>query len=147
MPRMPVAQQIATVRDCGYAAIELVSSPTASLDAMSVTAAERRAIRGQVDAAGLDLPSIAGHGNLLEPDPEKRAANLARVRAGIDLAAELAGPSGAPCLVAMGYGQPDRYVEQRGQLVDTFGELARHGASRGVVVALEPHVGQAIDLP
>jgi sugar phosphate isomerase/epimerase len=147
MPRRPVSEQIAIVRDCGYAAIELVSSAGAALDALTATAAERREIRQQVDAAGLDLPSIAGHGTLLEPDEEKRAANLARVRAGIDLAADLAGPSGPPCLVAMGYGQPDRYVEQRGRLVDTFGELARHGASRGVVVALEPHVGQAIDLP
>jgi sugar phosphate isomerase/epimerase len=147
MPRMPVAEQIATVRDCGYAAIELVSSPTASLDALTASAAERKAIRQQIDAAGLELPSIAGHADPLEPDPEKRAANLARVRAGIDLAADLAGPSGPPCLVAMGYGKPERYVEQRGQLVDTFGELARHGAARGVVLALEPHVGQAIDLP
>ncbi|HEY3109995.1 MAG TPA: sugar phosphate isomerase/epimerase family protein [Chloroflexota bacterium] len=147
MPRRPVAEQIAIVRDCGYAAIELVSSPNAALDALEATAAERRSIRQQLDAAGLELPSIAGHANMLEPDPERRAASVARVRAGIDLAADLAGPSGPPCLVAMGYGQPDRYVEQRGQLVDAFGELARHGAARGVVVALEPHVGQAIDLP
>src|SRR5947207_2454045 len=103
MPRRPIAEQIAIVRDCGYAAIELVSSDGAALDALTATAAERRAIRQQVDAAGLDLPSIAGHGNVLDPDPEKRAASLARVRAGIDLAADLAGPSGAPCLVAMGY--------------------------------------------
>jgi sugar phosphate isomerase/epimerase len=147
MPRRPIAEQIAIVRDCGYASIELVSSANAALDALETTAAERRAIRGQIDAAGLDLPSIAGHGNLLAPDPGERAGNVARVRAGIDLAADLAGPSGPPCLVAMGYGRPDCYVDQRGQLVDTFGELARHGASRGVVVALEPHVGQAIDLP
>jgi sugar phosphate isomerase/epimerase len=147
MPRRPVAEQIAIVRECGYAAIELVSSPTAALDALTATAAERKAIRQQVDAAGLDLPSIAGHGDMLDPDPERRAANTARVRAGIDLAADLAGRSGPPCLVAMGYGKPERYAEQRSQLVDTFGELARHGAARGVVVALEPHVGQAIDLP
>jgi sugar phosphate isomerase/epimerase len=147
MPRRPVAEQIAIVRDCGYAAIELVSSANGALDALAATAADRRAIRQQLDAAGLDLPSIAGHGNMLDPDPEQRSANMARVRAGIDLAADLAGPSGPPCLVAMGYGQPDRYVEQRGQLADLFGELARHGAARGVVVALEPHVGQAIDLP
>ena len=147
MPRRPIAEQIAIVRDCGYAAIELVSSPNAALDALETGPAERQAIRQQIDAAGLDLPSIAGHGNMLDPDPAQRAANVARVKAGIDLAADLAGPAGPPCLVAMGFGQPDRYPEQRGQLVDIFGDLARHGASRGVVVALEPHVGQAIDLP
>ena len=76
MPRRPIAEQIAIVRDCGYAAIELVSSAGAALDALTATAAERRAIRQQVDAAGLDLPSIAGHGNVLEPDPESRPARM-----------------------------------------------------------------------
>src|SRR5262245_55682635 len=98
MPRRPIAEQIAIVRDCGYAAIERVSSANAALDALATTAAERRAIRGQVDAAGLDLPAIAGHGDMLAPDPDKRAAAVARVRAGIDLAADLAGPAGPPCL-------------------------------------------------
>src|SRR5262245_35963378 len=107
MPRRPIAEQIAIVRDCGYAAIELVSAEGAPLDALTTSASERRAIRQRVDAAGLDLPSIAGHANPLEPDREKRAANLARVKAGIDLAADLAGPSGPPCLVAMGYGRPE----------------------------------------
>jgi sugar phosphate isomerase/epimerase len=147
MPRLPVDQQVEIIRSLGYAGIELVSGPAASLDATTVDAAERKRIRKLVDDAGLELPSIAGHGDPLEPDAEKLAANLARVRAGLDLAADLAGPAGPPCLVCMGYGKPDQYETQRHQLVDRFGELARYAATRGVVLALEPHVGQAIDLP
>ena len=137
MPRLPVDQQVEIIRSLGYAGIELVSGPAASLDATVVDPAERKRIRKLVDDAGLELPSIAGHGDPLEPDAEKLAANLARVRAGLDLAADLAGPSGPPCLVCMGYGKPEQYETQRHQLVDRFGELARYAATRGVVLALE----------
>jgi sugar phosphate isomerase/epimerase len=147
MPELPVADQIALVHAAGYVGIELVSGPGSSLDAQRVDADERRRIRRQLDDAGLALPSIAGHGNLLEPDPEKRAAQLARILAAIDLAADLAGPDGPPCVVTMAYGRPNRYEEVRETVAENFGELARYAAGRGVVVALEPHVGQAFDLP
>ena len=144
---MPVEQQIALVRDAGYVGIELVSGPASSLDALQVDAAQRRRIRALLDSAGLALPSIAGHGNLLEPDPDKRAEQLSRVHAAIDLAADLAGPGGPPCVVTMAYGRPALYEAVREAVAECFTELARYGAGRGVVVALEPHVGQAFDLP
>lgn len=147
MPELPVVDQIALVREAGYVGIELVSGPGSSLDAQRGDADERRLIRRQLDDAGLALPSIAGHGNLLEPDPEKRAAQLARVHAAVDLAADLAGPEGPPCVVTMAYGRPNRYEEVREAVAENFGELARYAGERGVVVALEPHVGQAFDLP
>jgi sugar phosphate isomerase/epimerase len=147
MPEMPVAEQIALVREIGYVGIELVSGTRSSLDALTVDAAERKRIRQQLDAADLALPSIAGHGNLLEADPEKRAAQLAGIRAAVDLAADLAGPDGPPCVVTMAYGRPASYEQIRETVAENFGELARIGAERGVVIALEPHVGQAFDLP
>lgn len=147
MPDMPVAEQIELVRSLGYVGIELVSGPRSSLDALAVSAAERREIRRLLDEAGLALPSIAGHGNLLEADPEKRAAHVTQVQANIDLAADLTGAEGTPCMVCMGYGKPDQYEAVCEQIAQNFVELAAYGEKRGVVVALEPHVGQAFDLP
>jgi inosose dehydratase len=69
------------------------------------------------------------------------------VQAAIDLAAGLAGPDGPPCVVCMAYGRPDQYELVREAVASNFGELARYATRRGVVVALEPHVGQAFDLP
>jgi sugar phosphate isomerase/epimerase len=148
MPEIPVAAQIELVQSLGYVGIELVSGPRSSLDALTASVAERKEIRRLLDAAGLALPSIAGHGNLLEADPEKRAEQKARVEANIDLAADLAGGTkGTPCMVCMGYGKPDQYEAVREQIAQNFGELSAYGEKRGVVVALEPHVGQAFDLP
>jgi sugar phosphate isomerase/epimerase len=147
MDRMPVPEQIALVRDAGYATIELVNGPRGSLDAEQTDAATRHRIRGLLAESGLDLVSIASHGNLLEADAQRRAAQLARIQAGIDLAVDLAGPAGPPCVVTMAYGKPDEYESIRETVAQNFGELARYGGQRGVTVALEPHVGQAFDLP
>jgi sugar phosphate isomerase/epimerase len=138
MRELAVDRQIEIVREAGYASICLVSDPRfPQLDALTVDAAERRRIRQLVDSAGLELSAIAGHANLLEP------GNRERLEAGIDLAADL----GAPCVICMGYGSPERYEQVRETLAHEFGELARYAEPRGVVVALEPHVGQAFDLP
>lgn len=147
MAALPVEQQIALVRAAGYRGIELVSGPGSSLDALRLDTEERRRIRRLLDAAGLALPSIAGHGNLLEPDPERRALQLARVQAAIDLAVDLAGPEGPPCVVTMAYSKPERYEQDREQVARNFEQLAIYAEARGVVVALEPHVGQAFDRP
>jgi sugar phosphate isomerase/epimerase len=112
-----------------------------------VDAAERRRIRRLLDAAGLELSAIAGHANLLETDDVQRASNGDRLKATIDLAVDLAGPQGAPCVIGMGYGSPERYEHERQVLAQAFGELALYAEPRKVVVALEPHVGQALDLP
>ena len=147
MRELPVDRQVGIVREAGYAAICLVSGPTFPLDATTVDAAERRRIRDLVDQAGLELSAIAGHANLLEGDEVRRAANVDRVEATLDLAADLAGPDGPPPVICMGYGAPERYEVERHALALAFSELARHAESRGGVLALEPHVGQAFDAP
>ncbi|MCC6178876.1 MAG: sugar phosphate isomerase/epimerase [Chloroflexi bacterium] len=147
MRERPVDEQIAIVRDAGYASICLVSGPTFSLDAMQAGTAERQRIRRLLDEAGLELSAVAGHANLLEPDEVQRAANVDRVKATLDLAADLAGPSGPPPVICMGYGKPERYEDERHRLALAFGELARHAAAQDGVLALEPHVGQMMDAP
>jgi sugar phosphate isomerase/epimerase len=148
MRELSLEQQIAIVRDAGYVGICLVSDPrTSPLDALRASPAQRRDLRRDLDDAGLALTGIAGHANLLEPDAEQRRQNMDRVRAGIDLAADFAGPDGPPPLICMGQGKPESYEADHQALTERFGELAQHAASRGGVVALEPHVGQAMDQP
>jgi sugar phosphate isomerase/epimerase len=148
MRELPLEQQIAIVQRAGYVGICLVSDPRFhSLDPATTTTAERRRVRALLDAAGLALTAIAGHANPLEPDAALRHANLDRIRAGLDLAADLAGPDGPPPLITMGYGTPQTYAVDREALAERFADLAGHAAITGGVLALEPHVGQAMDEP
>jgi sugar phosphate isomerase/epimerase len=147
MRELPVDQQITIVREAGYASMALVSGPGFGLDAVMADAAERKRIRRLLDEAGLELSAVCGHATQLEPDAEKRRANAERIKATVDLAADLAEPSGPPCVVSMGYGTLETYEHDRVLLAERFSELAKHAVSRGVVIALEPHVGQAFDQP
>jgi len=140
MRELPVAQQIEIVRRAGYLGICLVADPRfAPWDVVEV--------RRLLAEAGLALTAVAGHANPLATDPDELTQNLARIRAGLDLAAELAGPNGPPPLVSMGYGSPETYESDKTLLAERFGQLARHAASTGGILALEPHVGQAMDQP
>ena len=147
MSTMPVRGQISLVHRFGYQSIELVAGDTEALNPMEITGSEVRGIRRALDDTGLELPSIACHGDLFQTDGAARAHSLARVIAGMELAARLAGPAGPPCVVTMGFGVPEQYEAHRQQIADNFAELALAGSHLGVVVALEPHVGQALDLP
>lgn len=147
MRELPVDQQIAIVREAGYASMALVSGPGFGLDALTADAAKRKRIRRLLDEAGLELSAVCGHATQLDPNPETVAANAERIRATIDLAADLAEPSGPPCVVSMAYGKPETYEQDREVVAERFGDLAQHAVSRGVVIALEPHVGQAFDQP
>ncbi|HEV2125767.1 MAG TPA: sugar phosphate isomerase/epimerase [Chloroflexota bacterium] len=147
MRKAPVETQLQIVREAGYRGIELVSAEGASLDAVTLDEVGRRGLRKLVQDSGLAVTAVDGHANLIEPDPTRRAANVRRVQAAIDLASELGGPDGAPCVVCMAYGKPETYEEGRESVAQRFSELVAYAAEREVVVALEPHVGQAFDLP
>ena len=147
MPMLTIDEQVKTVASLGYRGIELICIPGSSTDVATLNAPERARIRRLIHDAHLELPAIAAHANPLESDPPKLAANLSRIRAGFDLAADLAGPEGTPCVVLMGYGQPEHYERDRELLAERFRVLADDARQRGVTIALEAHVGQAIDTP
>jgi sugar phosphate isomerase/epimerase len=148
MRELPLDRQIDIVRRAGYVGICLVSDPhLGQLDALRIETRQRRQLRENLDAAGLALTAIAGHANLLEPEDALRRQQMDRVRAGLDLAVDLAGPDGPPPLVTMGQGTPETYPGDRELLAERFSELARHAETTGGVLALEPHVGQAMDQP
>jgi sugar phosphate isomerase/epimerase len=147
MRELSVERQVEIVRDAGYAGIALVSGAGFGLDALECDAARRREIRGLLADAGLELTAVPGHANMLVDDADEARAAIERVMAGIDLAVDLADGATQPIAIAMGYGSPADYETDKHRLVDVFGKLAAHAASRGAIVALEPHVGQAMDQP
>jgi sugar phosphate isomerase/epimerase len=147
MRELPVDRQVDIVQQAGYVGICLVSGAGFPLDATCIDAAERRRIRQLLADANLELTAIAGHANLLEPEPGQRAENVKRIEATLDLATDLATDRGPVPVITMGFGSPGTYANDRDVLVDRFGDIASAAAGRGGTVALEAHVGQAFDRP
>jgi sugar phosphate isomerase/epimerase len=143
MREWPVERQIEVVQRAGYVGICLVSGAEFPLDVMRLDSTERRRIRQLLDQANLAPTALASHVNLLEAEE----ADLDRVRRALDLAAEFADGAAPVPVITMGFGTPEGYEQQRSVLAERFGELARHAEKTGGIVALEPHVGQAMDQP
>jgi inosose dehydratase len=130
----------------GYRGVEITVIPGYTTELERLDAAERRRIRKLIDAHGLELPAIAGHTSLLAEGAEEHTANVARLKASIDLAAEWGG-NRPPALNTTSGGRPEGWAETRGLLVERVGELVAYAARRGVTLAIEPHVGAALDTP
>jgi len=146
MPMLPVDEQIRAVAEIGYTGIELICIERSSTDLETLDSAERKRIRGLLDATGLDLPALHASVNPIAPDPAVAAHNIDRLRRSIDLASDLAKGT-PPAIVLMGYGKPETSESDRERLVPIFRDLAEYGRGRDVTLALELHVGQAIDSP
>lgn len=147
MPTLSVDEQIRTTAEIGFQGIELICIERSSTDVDTLDPAERRRIRKLLDASGLELPALHASVNPIDSDQSVAANNIARLRRSIDLAVDLADPTGPPAIVLMGYGRPETYEQDRERLVSIFRDLAEYGSGRGVSLAIELHVGQAIDRP
>lgn len=146
MPTLPIDDALAAIAAIGYRAVELTVIPGYTTALERLDAGERRRIRELLDRHRLDLPAVAGHTSLLHDDPDAHAAAMARLKQTADLCADLA-TAAPPALNTTTGGPPERWGELRGRMVERLGELVEYAGARGVVVAIEPHVGAALDRP
>ena len=147
MPTVPVDTQISHVAGLGFDGIELTVIPRYTTELYDMDAAERKRIKQLLIDHRLDLPAIAGHTRLMDPDPEQHGKNMARLRDTVDLAAEWAIGDSPPALDTTTGGQSGQWESDKEMLAERIGELVRYSASRGVVIAIEPHVSDILDTP
>ena len=147
MPTVPVDVALSHLATLGFDAVELTVIPGYSTELSSLTKSERRRILKLLKKYGLALPAIAGHTSLMEEDPKVHAANLKRLQKTIDLAVDWAGPDGPPAIDTTAGGQPDGWESHLGLLIERTQELAAYAQTKGVTLAMEPHVGSIIDTP
>jgi sugar phosphate isomerase/epimerase len=147
MPMLSVDDQVRIVAEAGFSGIELICIERCSTPVDRIDSAERRRIREVVRSAGLELPALHASVNPIDPDPLVAAENVRRLRASIDLSADLALAAGPPAVVLLAYSVPERYEADRERIATIFRSLAEYADTRGVTLALELHVGQAIDTP
>jgi sugar phosphate isomerase/epimerase len=147
MPRVPIDEALAAIARIGYTAVELTVLPGYSTDLDLLDGAARHRLRARLDELGLQLPAIAAHANLLADDPSAYGQAARRLRAAVDLAVDLAAGGRPAALNTTAGGTPECWEALREPLVDRLGELVEYAAQRSVVVAIEPHVGAALDRP
>jgi inosose dehydratase len=100
-----------------------------------------------LDKHGLALPSLAVHRDVLVDDPQQWAANLAYLRASVDLAVEMADKDGPPVINNLVGGKSGEFERRRAQLIERLDGIVRYAATRGVTIAIEPHVFTVLESP
>jgi inosose dehydratase len=147
MPTVPVEVALAHLDSLGFDGVELTVIPGYSTEIGRLDAAERRRIRRLLDEHRLALPAIAAHVDMLPDDASLVAGNLEHLRRSVDLALDLAGPEGPPAINTTAGGHRGAGDKWRRPLLERLGSLVEYAASRGVMVAIEPHVSTVLDTP
>lgn len=147
MPKLPIDQAVAHIAALGFDGIEIAVGPAWSTSLDTLDAAERRRILGLLTQHGLTLSAIAGHASLLEQDPKAHAANVARLKATIDLALDWAQDGVPPYVNTLSGGRTADWEAQHGLFADRLAEIVDYAEDSGVILAMEPHVDGLVDTP
>ncbi len=147
MPTVSIDTAVSHIAKLGYDGLELTIIPRFTTELSTLDATARKRIVSLLREHNLALPAIAAHSSLLETDPERHTQNMWRLKGGVDLAVELAQGDELPAVNTTPGGKPEEWDTQKDFLAERVGELVAHGASRGVTIAMEPHVGAIIDTP
>jgi sugar phosphate isomerase/epimerase len=147
MPTVPIDVAVAHCAGLGFDGLELTVVPRWETDAAKLDGAERKRIRKLYDDHRLALCALSGNTPVLVKEPAEVAANLARFRSYLDLAAELQHPGERLTVSTTSGGAEEDWETVKDVLVERFGTLAVHAERAGVAVAMETHVGQALCLP
>lgn len=147
MPTLPIDPVIAHVAKVGFDAIEICVLPHCSTALDKLDAAERQRIARLLRDHKLKLSAVNAYVDLMEPDETKFADNAAYVQRAVDLAAEWIQDGRQPVVVSGFGGRQGELATRQGQLVERISKLGDYAQTRGVVLALEHHVGNAVETP
>ncbi len=143
MPTVPIETAIAHLAGLGFDAVEICVLPRFTTAVDTLDAAERQRIAGLIAQSGLTLSAVNYYTSLLEPDEAIYARDRAQIEKAVDLAVEW----GAPVVVSGVGGHPGDWPQHAERVVDRAAALGEYAAARGITIALEHHVGAAIEWP
>ena len=147
MPTVPIDTAISHVSGLGFDGIELTIIPRFTTELSTLGTVERKRISTLLKQHNLALPAIAAHSSLLETDQDAHLKNMWRLKGGVDLAIDLAQGDEIAAVNTTPGGKPEDWNSNKQFLVERIGELVEYGASQGVTIAIEPHIGAIIDTP
>ncbi len=147
MPRIPVEESIPALARMGFEGLELAVTPGWNTALENLDGEARKQIRELLTANHIELTAVAGHTSMMELDQGRNEANMLYLRQAIDLAAELAQPGLPPIMASLVGGKPADWLPGREMLAERVHSLGDYAQAHGVILAVEPHCGTALDLP
>ena len=147
MPTVPIDTALQHLADLGFDGVEIAVLPRYTTDLSTLDNAERTRIANLLRQHNLTLSAIASHTDLLAPEPDQLDANIARLKTAINLAVDWTLDDQPPCIETTPGGKPEQWDSHKALLAERFGALAAYAGEHGVTLAIEPHIGAAIERP
>ncbi len=147
MPTVPIDVSIPHLAFLGFDGIELTIIQRFTTELSTLDSVERKRIASLLEEHNLALPAIAAHSNLMDVDVESHKRNMWRLKGGVDLAIDLAQGDNIAAVNTTTGGKPGEWDTKKDFLCERVGELVDYAASKGVIIAMEPHIGAIIDTP
>jgi sugar phosphate isomerase/epimerase len=145
MKKIPVRAAISDIAKIGYKALSLTLRPGWDTEPRLLSKTDRAEIRSQIGDLGLVLSSVMEGLRLVGPNTN-RESNLERLRAAAAVAHELS--PGAPAVIETTLGgRPEAWEETKRQMADELGVWAKTLEPLKTTLAMEGHVGNAVDRP
>lgn len=147
MPALPIDPVVAHLAAVGFDAIEICVLPHFTTALAKLDGAERKRIPQLLRDHKLKLSAVNAYVDMMEADPAKFTDNVAYIQCAVDLATEWIQDGRRPVVVSGFGGRPGELVTRQGELVERINKLGEYAQARGAVVALEHHVGNAVETP
>jgi inosose dehydratase len=145
MKGLATADAIKACAGIGYQCVELALLPGWPTEPKRLTAADRRDLRTRLADANLALVALMD--NLYEPaEDAQHQANLERLKAAAELGATLS-PKAPPVIETVLGGKPPDWERVKGRMVERLQTWAKVGSTTKTVIAVKPHVANALHLP
>jgi inosose dehydratase len=142
MKSLPLADALKACAAIGYDGVELALMPGYPAEPTRLSAADRKDLRTRLANHRLALQGLME--NL--PDPataDGHRSNLDRLKAAAELGHSLS-PDAAPPIETILGGKPADWEKLRDRLAERMGDWAEAGKAAKTVIAVKPHVGNAL---
>lgn len=158
-PGLPFEEAVRVLSRIGYDSVEVTVCEGWPTDAATAADADVERWRAAAADAGLEISSVTANAPLV-CDEETWAESRRRLIRSFEVAAILGGDRALP--VSLGAHKPkapllggnpppivaqDSWENDRGLIIDRFGDLVESGVALGCTVALEPHAGAVVSTP